>query len=49
MAIEVGGRRFYAIMVAEKGYEMYRIRVRGRGATARCRATTTRWSAPPRP
>ncbi len=27
---EVGGRRFYAIMVAEKGYETYRIRVRGR-------------------
>ena len=30
MPIEVGGRRFYAIMVAEKGYETYRIRVRGR-------------------
>ena len=28
--IEVGGRRFYAIKVAEKGYETYRIRVRGR-------------------
>ena len=30
MPIEVGGRRFYAIMVAEKGYETYRIRVHGR-------------------
>jgi acetylornithine deacetylase/succinyl-diaminopimelate desuccinylase-like protein len=30
MPIEVGGRRFYAIMVAEKGYETYRIRVTGR-------------------
>jgi acetylornithine deacetylase/succinyl-diaminopimelate desuccinylase-like protein len=30
MPIEVGGRRFYAIMVAEKGYETYRVRVHGR-------------------
>ena len=29
MPIEVGGRRFYADQVAEKGYEVYRIRVRG--------------------
>ena len=42
MPIEVGGRRFYAIMVAEKGYETYRDpRARPSGATARCRATTT--------
>ncbi len=27
--IEIGGRRFYAIGVAEKGYEVYRIRVHG--------------------
>ncbi|HEY6568893.1 MAG TPA: M20/M25/M40 family metallo-hydrolase [Candidatus Limnocylindrales bacterium] len=27
--IEIGGRRFYAIGVAEKGFEVYRIRVRG--------------------
>ena len=48
MPIEVGGRRFYAIMVAEKGYETYRDPRRAAGgATARCRATTTRWSAPP--
>ncbi len=29
VSVEVGGRRFYPIQVAEKGYEVYRIRVRG--------------------
>src|SRR5262249_57486095 len=29
IACEIGGRRFYAIQVAEKGYEVFRIHVAG--------------------